>query len=52
MLELYDRPSKVHTGSLVGQETESRSKLGVDEVTLDTFEGFKLSTDKVPLSKD
>ena len=46
------RPPKAQANLLAGQETKSRSKLGVDEVLLDAFEEFKLNTDREPLSKE
>ena len=38
--------------SLADQENESRSKLGVDEVLLDIFGGFKLNSDRAPVSEE
>ena len=44
-------PPKAQAKLLAGQEAESRSKLGVDEVLLDIINGFKLNSDRVKLRK-
>ena len=43
---------KARAKSSAGQENESRFKLGVDEVLLDIFEGFKLNSDRAPVSEE